>query len=1383
MRLHHNNWIIFIIFIANNGFLFNNVATKDTPNPLIENDHGYGIVKNVSSSDTGHSKRETLESFLISKIELPAHDKTDEKQHNFVDNNNLNKADDAFRNDETTQTKNLDIKESLTQQPNLSQGISEPDQDVVLTLIDTASTELHSIAEPHLSSNHGQASTNNFSQSIVSSDFESSVEDPEKLKISTGSPVNLIVDDNIINFDESLSTEQSTEFQNDEIQSQFLQDHKNLPNDSEKIRKTTEELSASGELEESTTQTTLLPRSSEESGTASLDSFVGSDDSENHEDIPSYNEWTQKKMEEDEKKKTHPNISIQNLGTPNRSVGSMKVRSKNYASLDCGAKVAGSNSGAQGARNVLVSTRDEYMLNPCTSKVWFVVELCEAIQAKKIELANFELFSSSPKNFSVFISKNPTKDWSPVGQFIAKDERDIQSFYLQPQLFGKFIKVELHSHYGSEHFCPISLFRAYGISEFEVLETETETKDIYYDDEKLDDDEDEEDSEDDDMINSDDGEIYNVINNNNNNENIINNHDGNESKNLFGSARDAVISIVKKAAEVLVKTENFSVNNNNTKTQTDIVNDIDDTFIDCITPRYTILCNNCTENYFDKVFELISCRFKYLDSILKITLINQAISETEVCGFNGVNFNFNRDDSIVKKKTKNFNVSKSRSTSLLISIFKPEYIVALCNIFAINEQKLPLNSTFVISNNLSINTVTPEIASLSSESLTSVHKISNLCTLDSTNCKSIITHSKEPQCHSQGPFIKDDIFTTDIKNSKVVNPSGTIAVNEKEILLITPTKTLIDDNTEKKSPVIILEPSKSLAEETVQSETIISTPLTNSDVGTSKVFEELSLTDTSIESASQTLSSSVVKNHENNYKSITANNDKENIIINSKSITKISEEKDDKSKERDQDDIKLTPQEQLSLDTLLLDLKALENDPSIQGSTASTVIQPVASSTPQQKESVFLRLSNRIKTLERNMSLSAQYLEELSRRYKKQVEEMQRSLERATTTIGEELKKNEEKELKRLEEITLLREEILSLTESVETLLYDKSSWKNKLLIFGQHIVLIFVEITILIIIIILCRKPSDIKDVTIKKNDLNKGITRRKSAELITTGSTNKKCRRPSEIVSRIKGSYRDLMIDERLDTRKERKKKRRRDSAIRSSSNIEINKNAIPKTVLPKQSLSINCSNFENSDDHQIKTVDMSSDTDGTPLKNQLSINNSDSSVSNILKNRIVVDEIDSTSLGKIVNNSVGSQDSPGIYSDFEHENTKNSSRGLRILKTAKFHSPYFMKTAFQSRSKKDKLEHHHNLQSVQLISDNWEKYSRTSGSSRSGQDSPSSLSAFSDLLSVNLNNYNVNGDSAKNNGSNITSSSVNGHITPTSDVKIKKEGSLRKIVKKLF
>lgn len=96
------------------------------------------------------------------------------------------------------------------------------------------------------------------------------------------------------------------------------------------------------------------------------------------------------------------------------------------------------------------------------------MELCEPIQIKQIDLANYELFSSSPKDFIVSVNERyPTRDWSLVGKFTAKDERDIQSFDFETDLFGKYIKVEIKSHYGSEHYCPISLFRAFGTSVFE----------------------------------------------------------------------------------------------------------------------------------------------------------------------------------------------------------------------------------------------------------------------------------------------------------------------------------------------------------------------------------------------------------------------------------------------------------------------------------------------------------------------------------------------------------------------------------------------------------------------------------------------------------------------------------------------------------------------------------------------------------------------------------------------------------------------------------------------------------------------------------------------------------------------------------------------------
>ncbi|XP_022256330.1 SUN domain-containing ossification factor-like isoform X1 [Limulus polyphemus] len=54
-----------------------------------------------------------------------------------------------------------------------------------------------------------------------------------------------------------------------------------------------------------------------------------------------------------------------------------------------------------------------------------------------------------------------------------------------------------------------------------------------------------------------------------------------------------------------------------------------------------------------------------------------------------------------------------------------------------------------------------------------------------------------------------------------------------------------------------------------------------------------------------------------------------------------------------------------------------------------------------QKESVFMRLSNRIKALELNMSLSSRYLEELSQRYRRHMEEMQKAFDRTVGALND----------------------------------------------------------------------------------------------------------------------------------------------------------------------------------------------------------------------------------------------------------------------------------------------------------------------------------------------------------------------------------------------
>ena len=142
---------------------------------------------------------------------------------------------------------------------------------------------------------------------------------------------------------------------------------------------------------------------------------------------------------------------------------------RNYASNECGSKVIASNSEAEGTHKILDDSMDDYMLSPCkAAEIWFVIELCEPIQPSAFELANFELYSSTFKEVSILGSeKYPTPEWIRLGTFEASDSRELQRFPVvmqQQSTYIKFVKIHLHSFYGSEHFCPVSLVRAFGLS-------------------------------------------------------------------------------------------------------------------------------------------------------------------------------------------------------------------------------------------------------------------------------------------------------------------------------------------------------------------------------------------------------------------------------------------------------------------------------------------------------------------------------------------------------------------------------------------------------------------------------------------------------------------------------------------------------------------------------------------------------------------------------------------------------------------------------------------------------------------------------------------------------------------------------------------------------
>ena len=47
--------------------------------------------------------------------------------------------------------------------------------------------------------------------------------------------------------------------------------------------------------------------------------------------------------------------------------------------------------------------------------------------------------------------------------------------YFFSLIVNKISQVEVLSHYGTEHFCPISLFRVYGNNEYEFIDNQEET--------------------------------------------------------------------------------------------------------------------------------------------------------------------------------------------------------------------------------------------------------------------------------------------------------------------------------------------------------------------------------------------------------------------------------------------------------------------------------------------------------------------------------------------------------------------------------------------------------------------------------------------------------------------------------------------------------------------------------------------------------------------------------------------------------------------------------------------------------------------------------------------------------------------------------------------
>ncbi|CAF0836473.1 unnamed protein product [Brachionus calyciflorus] len=207
----------------------------------------------------------------------------------------------------------------------------------------------------------------------------------------------------------------------------------------------------------------------------------------NKAEMLSFEEWKEMKLKDETQNKVNIPISSKPVHDSKDQKIEILQRRKNYASLHCGAKLIANNKESSNPSHILTESKDDYMLNSCSSKVWFIIELCEAIKLNEIQIANFELFSNVPRQFKIYASErfipSSNNNWPSkyfLGTFEANNTRNLQTFTLKDSLeskletsdlkeksdvvYVKYVKFEMLSHYGNEHYCPLSVVRIFGTS-------------------------------------------------------------------------------------------------------------------------------------------------------------------------------------------------------------------------------------------------------------------------------------------------------------------------------------------------------------------------------------------------------------------------------------------------------------------------------------------------------------------------------------------------------------------------------------------------------------------------------------------------------------------------------------------------------------------------------------------------------------------------------------------------------------------------------------------------------------------------------------------------------------------------------------------------------
>ncbi|XP_030135577.4 SUN domain-containing ossification factor isoform X1 [Taeniopygia guttata] len=763
-------------------------------------------------------------------------------------------------------------------------------------------------------------------------------------------------------------------------------------------------------------------------------------------DIPTFDEWKKKVMEVEKEKSQsmHPSA----VGGQHSTKKVQKNRN-NYASVECGAKILAANPEAKSTSAILMENMDLYMLNPCSTKIWFVVELCEPVQVKQFDIANHELFSSTPKDFLVSISdRYPTNKWIKLGTFHARDERNVQSFPLDEQMYAKYVKVELISHFGSEHFCPLSLIRVFGTSMVEEYE---EIADSQYQSERQE------------LFDED----YDYL---------LDYNTGEEksSKNLLGSATNAILSMVNIAANMLgAKTEESPETEAGNKSVSENVT---------ATPATSTAAPRLPEPTPVPSPELVTTDIPQIEKEqLKVDLtkespIVQLVQEYEEDTSQSTVTLLSSDEQ-EEEAAAWFELETEKyccdmAAVCCISTFS-EYLLKWCSVAAAmhrqhsktgGEERPPHpvdvqqpQPALTESAQTAAEESLPEQLDSKAEKppgsavavdFSAVHEeVSNETT------ESIELEPSHPQTVSQSLLLEvtseaKPAPTTDMVLEPPKEDSGQVA---PRVTLQVDVPELSTEMEKAESSVVEESPEPSVTTEVKE--------MSTRETFATPVIPKPTETVVQPESTVDMVASDAVEGKESTAE------------VQKPAVPPVEPPVPAETKEEEQ----AAEEALLALPVSGPQRTATDFYAELQNSTELGYANGNLVHGSNQKESVFMRLNNRIKALEVNMSLSSRYLEELSQRYRKQMEEMQKAFNKTIIKLQNTSRIAEEQDQRQTEAIQLLQAQLTNMTQLASNLSATVAELKREVSDRQTYLVISLVLCLILGLVLFVqrCRSPS----------------------------------------------------------------------------------------------------------------------------------------------------------------------------------------------------------------------------------------------------------------------------------------------------------------------